>query len=121
MPLCASGSFLLQDTPARTRRLLHRLRRVADRSEPFLFSLSRSRAIRWVRSAPLFRNVESSPANLTLRVLPKPSHQFRCAFPLLSVPAVDEHWNMQDRSQTNSSRSNGWRDRNSAGDSQVHL
>src|SRR2546430_2762380 len=121
MPLSASGPFPLQDTLADMRKLLRRLRRVADRSEPFLFSSSRNRAIRWVRSDPLFRNVESSTTSLTLRAPSKPSHRFRCAIPLVSVPAAIEHSNTQDRSQTNSSRLNGRRRRNSVGDSQVHL
>src|ERR1700737_2142599 len=105
MPLSASGPFRLQDKLAHRRKLRRRLRRVADRSEPFPFSSNRSRAIRWVRSDLLSRNVESSPANLKLRGLLKPSHHFRCAFPLLSALAANEHWNTQDRSQTNSSRS----------------
>src|SRR5207302_7262481 len=119
--LSASVPFPLQDRLANMRKLLRRLRPVADRSEPFPCSSSRSRAIRWVRSDPLFRNAELLSANLTLRAPSKPSDHFRCAFPLLSVPAAIEHWNTQDRSQTNSSQLNGWRGRNSVSDSQAHL
>src|ERR1700690_2536766 len=116
----ASGLCRLHDKPAKMLQRPRRPRRVAGRNEPFLFSLSRSRVSRWVRSGLLFRNAESSPASPGLPVLLQPSHCLCSAFPLVSTLAAAVHLNTRAHFQTISSQPNSWHGRNPTTDLPTH-